>query len=206
MVSLVEHKTSDGRVARGERTRRALAEALITLLEEDGAQPTARRIAERAGVSLRLVFHHFDDLESILRDAVRIQEHRHWAQVRPVESTLPVDERVARVVRQRTTVFQATAPVRRSAEHLTRSSPTVAAELTRGREWLRHQLEATFAFELESRRPADARLLLDALEVATSWETWEQLDRLGRSTSVCRRTMETLARAVLSLPPTGGTP
>ena len=206
MVSIVEHKTGDGRVARGQRTRQALAESLISLLEGGDVQPTARRIAARAGVSLRLVFHHFDDVESILHDAVRIQEQRHWHHVRPVASTLPVDERVARIVRQRTLVFQATAPVRRSAELIVRSSPTVAAELRRGREWLRSQLRTTFAPELEARRPADARLLLDALEVATSWETWEQLERLGRTTSNCRRTMECLARAVLSVSPTGGKP
>jgi TetR/AcrR family transcriptional regulator of autoinduction and epiphytic fitness len=206
MVAVVEHKKGDGRVARGERTRRALAEALIALLEEGDPQPTARRIAERAGVSLRLVFHHFDDLESILRDAVRIQEQRHWHQVRPVESSLPVGERVARVVRQRAVLFQATAPVRRSAGQLRHRSPTVAAELARGREWLRSQLEATFAPELEPRRPADARLLLDALEVATSWETWEQLDRLGRPASTCRRTMEALTLAALSLAPIRGRP
>jgi AcrR family transcriptional regulator len=206
MVSIVEHKTGDGRVARGQRTRQALAESLISLLEEGDVQPTARRIAARAGVSLRLVFHHFDDVESILYDAVRIQEQRHWHHLRPVASTLSVDERVARIVRQRTLVFQATAPVRRSAELIVRSSPTVAAELRRGREWLRSQLRTTFAPELEARRPADARLLLDALEVATSWETWEQLERLGRKTSNCRRTMESLARAVLSASPTGGKP
>jgi AcrR family transcriptional regulator len=202
---VVEHKTGDGRVARGERTRRALAEALIALLEEGETRPTARRIADRAGVSLRLVFHHFDDLESILHDAVRIQEQRHWRHIRPVEPTLPVDERVARVVRQRDTVFQATAPVRRSAERLT-TSPTVVAELTRGRDWLRGQLRATFAVEIGSRRPGEGRLLLDALEIATSWETWEQLERLGRTPSNRRRTMEALTRGALSLSASGGTP
>jgi AcrR family transcriptional regulator len=206
VVSVVEPKSGDGRVARGERTRVALAEALISLLEEGDAQPTARRIAERAGVSLRLVFHHFDDLESILQAAVKIQEHRHWRNLRPVDPSLAVDERVARVVRQRALVFQAVAPVRRSAEQLKLSSPTLAAELTRAAEWLRGQLQATFGPELESRGRADARLLLDALEVATSWETWEQLERMGRTTSTCRRTMEALTRAVLCLPPFGGTP
>ena len=204
MVSVVEHKTDDGRVARGARTRRALAEALISLLEEGVVQPTARQIAERAGVSLRLVFHHFDDVESILRDAVRIQEQRHWHHVRPVASTLPLNERVTRVVRQRALVFGATAPVRRSAEHLTPSSPTVVAELTRGREGLRVQLQSTFAPELATRRPGEARVLLDALDVATSWETWEQLERLGRSAPTRRRTMEALTRAVLSAAPTAG--
>jgi AcrR family transcriptional regulator len=179
---------------------------MISLIEEGDPHPTARRVAERAGVSLRLVFHHFDDLESILRAAVEIQEERHWRQVRPVEPTLPVGERVVRVVRQRAVVFQAVAPVRRSAELLRHSSPTVAAELTRAREGLRAQLQSTFAPELESRRPADARLLLDALEVATSWDTWDQLERLGRSAAACRRTMESLALAVLSRPPAGGRP
>jgi len=203
---MVAPKTADGRVARGERTRLALAEALIALLEQGDPRPTARRIAQRAGVSLRVVFHHFDDLESILRAAVKIQEHRHWRFVTPVESTLPVGERVTRIVRQRTQVFQAVAPVRRSAEHMTLSSPTVAAELARGRDWLRGQLQATFAPELEHRRPGDVRLLLDALEVATSWETWEQLQRLGRTSVTCRRTMEELTHAVLSRTPAGGTP
>lgn len=203
---MVATKTADGRVARGQRTRLALAEALIALLEQGDPQPTARRIAQRAGVSLRVVFHHFDDLESILRAAVKIQEHRHWRFVTPVESTLPIGERVTRIVRQRTQVFQAVAPVRRAAEHLTPSSPTVAAELARGREWLRGQLHATFAPELEHRRSGEARLLLDSLEVATSWETWEQLQRLGRASATCRRTMEELTNAVLSRAPARGRP
>jgi AcrR family transcriptional regulator len=199
-VVAAEQVVSDGRVARGQRTRRALAEALISLLEEGGAQPTARQIAERAGVSLRLVFHHFEDLESILHAAVEIQEQRHWRRIRPVEATLPLDERIARVVRQRVEVFHAVAPVRRSAELLEHNSPTVAAELTRGRRWLRGQLRATFGPELDRQGPAPARLLLDALEVATSWETWEQLQRLGRTTTACRRTMEALTGAVLCQP------
>jgi TetR/AcrR family transcriptional regulator, regulator of autoinduction and epiphytic fitness len=206
VVSIVEPESGDGRVARGERTRIALAEALISLLEEGDAQPTARRIAARAGVSLRLVFHHFDDLESILQAAVRIQEQRHWRNLRPVDPTLPVDERIARVVRQRAQVFQAVAPVRRSAEQLRLSSPTLAAELARGGEWLRRELQATFGPELASRSRAESRLILDALEVVTSWETWEHLVRLGRTTSMCRRTMEALTRAALSLAPIGGTP
>ncbi len=203
MATLTASNVGDGRVARGERTRRTLAEAMISLIEAGDPHPTARRVAERAGVSLRLVFHHFDDLESILRVAVGIQEDRHWRHVRPVEPTLPVEERVARVVRQRAVMFRAIAPVRRAAERLEPSSPTVTTELSRGREWLRGQLQATFAPELEDLRPADARLLIDALEVATSWGTWDQLDRLGRTTAACRRTMEVLAAGVLARSPHG---
>jgi TetR/AcrR family transcriptional regulator, regulator of autoinduction and epiphytic fitness len=206
VVSTAEHKVSDGRVARGERTRQALAEAMISLLEEGDPRPTARRIAERAGVSLRLVFHHFDDLESILRAAVKIQEQRHWRNLQPVAPTLAVEERVARVVRQRVAVFEAVAPVRRAAALFEHGSPIVAAELNRARQWLRSHLQATFAPELDLDRPGDTQLLLDSLEVATSWETWEQLQRLGRTASACRRTMGTLTLAVLSRPPKRGGP
>jgi TetR/AcrR family transcriptional regulator, regulator of autoinduction and epiphytic fitness len=206
VVSTVERKVSDGRVARGERTRRTLAEAMISLVEDGDARPTARRIAERAGVSLRLVFHHFDDLESIMTAAVEIQEQRHWRHIQPVVPTLPLPERVARVIRQRVAVFHAVAPVRRSADLFKDRSPVVAAELNRGRQWLRSQLEATFAPELALRRPAEAQVVLDSLEVATSWETWEQLQRLGRTPSACRRTMEALTLAVLCRPPHGGRP
>ncbi|HUY22469.1 MAG TPA: TetR family transcriptional regulator [Acidimicrobiales bacterium] len=198
-------EAADGRLARGERTRRALAEALIGLLEEGDARPTARRIAARAGVSLRLVYHHFEDVESILRAAVAIQEQRHWRHIRPVEPALPLAERVAGVVRQRTGVFQAVAPVRRAAEAMADSSPTIAGELARARSRLRAQLRATFAPELDRGTTPSAASRLDVLEVATSWETWEQLQRMGRGAAACRRTMELLATAAVGGPTgTGG--
>ena len=52
----------DGRLARSARTRHAVVDALLDLLGEGDLRPTAARIAERAGVSLRIVFHHFEDL------------------------------------------------------------------------------------------------------------------------------------------------
>ena len=96
--------------------------------------------------------------------------------------------------------------MRRSAEQLTHTSPTVATELARSRDALRRQLRDTFEPELEGRPVAEARLLLDALELSTSWETWEQLERLGRTAAVCRRTMEALTGAALSIAPMGRRP
>jgi len=194
----VEVASTDGRLARGARTRRTLAEALISLLEEGDPSPTARRMAERAGVSLRLVFHHFDDLESVLRAAVAIQEERHWRRIRPLDPTTALPERVRHLVRQRADVFQAVAPVRRAAARMVDTSPTVARELARARTGLRAHLRAAFAPELDPLPSAQGRDVLDALDVATAWETWEQLQRLGRSSTSCRRTMERLAGAVLA--------
>ena len=187
----------DGRVARGERTRRSLAEAMISLLEEGDPQPTARRIADRAGVSLRLVFHHFEDLESIVQAAVTIQQERHWSRIHPVPPGLPLTDRTAQLVHQRAEVFAAVAPVRRATQQLERRSPTVADALARLREASRAQLRSTFAPELERLGGPERRQVLDALDVITSWETWDQLQRLGRGQSACRRTMEALVGAAL---------
>lgn len=198
--------TTDGRLARGARTRRILAEALVDLLQEGDPHPTANRIAQRAGVSLRLVFHHFDDLESLLRAAVAVQEERHWHRFRPVPPTLALEERIRTVVRQRAEVFRAVLPVRRAADRLIDASPTVAAETARVRNALRSQMADTFAPELGRLDPTGERGVLDALDVSVSWATFDQLQRQGRSVAACRRTMELLARAVLALPSTGTEP
>ena len=183
----------DRRVARGEESRRRLAEAMISLLEDGTAQPAAREIAERAGVSLRLVFHHFEDMEQLLRSAVAVQVERHWSGLRPVDPALPLGERTDRIVRQRETLYEAIAPVRRAAARVETGSPTVAAELDRARTELRRGLEAAFRPET-----AGDPTLVDALEVATSWETWEQLRRrmaLGRTAA--RKVMVRMVKSLL---------
>src|ERR1044072_5768679 len=60
---------TDGRSARAARTRDAVVEALLSLLDEGNLRPTARQVAERAGVSLRSVYVHFDDLEDLFTAA-----------------------------------------------------------------------------------------------------------------------------------------
>ena len=58
----------DGRVARGERNRASIVNAVIALLREGVLVPTADQIAERAGVGARTVFRHFDDLERLFTE------------------------------------------------------------------------------------------------------------------------------------------
>lgn len=185
----------DRRLARGEETRRRLAEAMIALLEEGVPQPSAREIAERAGVSLRLVFHHFEDMEQVLRAAVAVQVSRHWNRLHPVDPSLPLGERVERIIRQRETLYEAIAPVRRAAARAELESPTIATELSRARRQLRRGLEATFEAELHS-ASHDERL--DALDVAGSWETWDLLrTRMGVGRAMARRVVARMMTSLL---------
>ena len=185
--------TRDGRVLRGERNRRAVVDAMLALIEEGDPQPTAKRVAERAGVALRSVFHHFDDVESVLAAAARLQAQRHWHVVQPVAPELPLRERVAQVVAQRSTLFERIAPGRAAllVEH---DSPVIRAWLEEGSATLRRQLAATFAPELTGER----RDLLAALEVSASWTAWESLRRRqGLSVSAARRVLARMLTALL---------
>ena len=56
---------TDGRRLRSERSRKAIIDAALALMEEGTLVPTAQQIAERAGVGIRSFFRHFEDMESL---------------------------------------------------------------------------------------------------------------------------------------------
>ncbi|MHB8593922.1 MAG: hypothetical protein ACYDB3_06250, partial [Acidimicrobiales bacterium] len=154
------------------------------------------------------VFHHFDDMEQVLRAAVAVQVERHWRRLRVIDPALGRAERIDHLVRQRAWLYERISPVRRAAAVVEHTSPTVAAELAHARRRLRAQLEDAFGSELASRGPSGSAGLLDALELSTSWEAWEQLRQcMGRSAAEAGRVMTSVVDAVLASPaePGGGT-
>jgi TetR/AcrR family transcriptional regulator, regulator of autoinduction and epiphytic fitness len=167
----------DGRAARSYRARLALADALLALLNEGIEQPTAVQIAERAGVSLRLVFHHFDDLEAIYASAGDLQIERVRALVKPVDPLLPFDERIAAFVRNRARVLDYVSPVRRACVRMETTSPEISRRMRMAHDLAREQAFEAFAHELAS-VPADQSAEVSAaLDGITSWEMWEFLRR-----------------------------
>jgi len=189
--------SKDGRIARGEKTRRRVAEALIALLEEGDPQPTAKAIAQRAGVSLRLVFHHFDDMDALYHAVAKVNVERHWKSVYPIPPDLTFEHRVERTVRQRYRLFEAITPVRRAAVRQAYRSKEIGATLAESTRALREQVAATFAPELSAAGPASADLL-DALDLATSWETWDRLRTAQALTpTAARRVVERMITSLL---------
>ncbi len=189
--------TVDGRLLRGERSRQAIAEAMIALVETGNQRPTARAIAERAGVSLRLVFHHFDDVEAVFEAAGKLQHDRHWRSLRAPDPALPLAARIEALCRQRRKLFEEISAVRRTAYARAGRSPALARVLADTREELRAGVAATFAPELD-RAGADAPGLLDRLDVAAGWETWDTLrDRLSRSRDTAEQTVRRLLSDLL---------
>ena len=164
---------ADGRRARGERTRLAVIEALLALVADGVAHPTARQVADRAGVALRTVYHHFEDVESLRGVAFELQLDRHKELLQPIPASADLHERVAVFGRQLRTLFEAITPIRRTALLDERGSAESAGRLGELPAIRRKHLEQTFARELSGR--PDRTRLVDALDAATSWHAWEFL-------------------------------
>ena len=190
------HATSDGRVLRGERTRGAIADALLELLEEGVPQPTAREIAERAGVSLRSVFQHFDDLEALYAACVRHQQARIAPLMTPIDPGLPLETRIDDFVAQRARLYERIAPVRRAVRAVSASSAALRDGL--GRMALEHRREVEELFDAELALAPSRRELLAAVEVATSFDAWDHLRHVqGASVTVARAAVARLVSGVL---------
>src|SRR3546814_14449175 len=77
------------------------SDATISLIDEGDLRPTAPRVAERAGVSVRSVFQHFDDLESLHAAVAERLVERVAVLVVPIDPAGPLDDRLTRFVHQR---------------------------------------------------------------------------------------------------------
>ena len=187
----------DGRTARAVRTRDSLVDATIALVEEGDLRPTAPRIAERAGVSVRSVFQHFDDLETLF-SAMGTRVVERLAQlIRPIDAGAPVADRIAAFVRQRSEVNEAITPINRAAVLQLPASGTIERQFRAGHSFVSAHLAEVFATELAA--VGDGRdELLDALILACSWATWNLLRTL-ESRSVAEATAVVEATMVLVL-------
>jgi len=192
------NRARDGRAERGERTRDAVVSAMLDLIEEGDLQPTAPRIAERAGVALRTVFHHFEDLEALFAVAAQRQMQRHLSNMPQVRREGPLADRIDALVASRSAALEAISPVRRSGLLSEPFSHVIAKHLA----WIRgrgqREIERVFAPELESLRPVVRREVIEGMTAAASWSTWEALRaHQGLSVVQARRVMKRMLTALL---------
>lgn len=166
---------TDGRNARALRTREAIVDACISLVEQGELRPTAPVVAERASVSVRSVFQHFDDLPSLhMAVAQRIAE-RIAVLLVPTDPAQPFDDRVTAFVRHRAALLEAITPYRRAANVHGPFALEIRESVRASTEYLRGQVANTFHPELDQ-LPADERQqVLDGLAMILSWPAWEAL-------------------------------
>ena len=150
-------------------------DALRALHQEGDLRPTAPRVAERAGVSLRTVWQHFNDLEALLVAAGQRDYEIAMRYVTPIDLSAPLPSRLRQLVQQRGRMYEELAPVWRAARLQEPFSPAIRRNRDRLLEAAREQLERVVGAELDA-GPEDGRVsLFAALQVATTWSTWESL-------------------------------
>ena len=165
----------DGRVARSHRTRAAIVEALIALLEEGNPQPTVEEIAARASVAPRTVFQHYADREALFAAVSAHREEHLQDLMGVVDPRAPLAERIDLIVAQRCRVFEWIAAVRRGALLMEPFSASVHEALDGFRTAKRLELERVFAAEIAACPERERATLVSALGVAGSWSTWDAL-------------------------------
>lgn len=188
----------DGRTARAVRTRDAIVDACIALVDSGDLRPTAPRIADEAGVSVRSVFQHFDDLETLFAAVGEQVVNRLARLIVPIDPAIALDERITRLVHQRALLLEVVTPIRRAASVHSVGSAEINRMFQTGHQFLRQEVAAAFAPEL-ARAGATADVLLDSLDVALAWSTWDTLRALGRrSEAEARGVQEWMVRAALA--------
>jgi AcrR family transcriptional regulator len=166
----------DGRRQRALRSREAVVEAMLDLIRENGEQPAAQAVADRAGVSLRTVFRHFEDVDNLFAAAVAHQVQRIGGLFDPLASTGSLVERIDALVLRRRELFEHVAPIRRVVRARD-DHPVITEWLERSHDMLRGQTTTQFQPELAELSSRQRRLLVEALDAATAFPTWDALRR-----------------------------
>jgi len=183
----------DGRLSRAMRSRLAICEACLDLIEEGVLQPSADQVADRADLSRRSIFYHFSDLAELYDAVVDEGMRRCGPLLKGIPRELPVGDRVTMLSEGRARFLEATTPFRRAlaAQSLVGAARQQAVRVARNLlQVQRDEIAGLFAREIENLSARDRSELCEALSAAASPATWEHL-RFSRGLSMPR------ARAVV---------
>ncbi len=186
------------RSARAERSRAAIADAALELLRDGHLRPTAGQVAARAGISERLIYHHFTDLEELFQVVASRQVAAVQDRNPPILTSGPLDARVRAVVDARADMNEWITPVRRASVVREPFSDALAANRAVLNAGSRRLVAEVFAIELGAMDPSESDELLAALDLALSWPAWDALRVRGSSADQARRVVERTVRALLA--------
>ncbi|MDA8196009.1 MAG: TetR/AcrR family transcriptional regulator [Actinomycetota bacterium] len=188
----------DGRHARYEANRLLVLDALLDLYYEGNLSPSSLQISQRAGLSPRSLFRYFDDLEDLVRSAVKREFERIGTELEWSTPSGTLSERARVVSEWRARLFDTTGWVGVVARINEHSNRQMAAELSEGRLKTRQIIEDAFAVEFSDLDPSTHMHLLAAIDTATSFEAYRLLRYdIGLTRSSAVAIMATTIRSIL---------
>lgn len=179
----------DGRRQRSQASRAKIIAAFMELMEAGDPSPSAARVAKHAGVGLRSVFRHFDDMDSIYVEVDRLLGEQ-WRPVlnMPYESTNWRDQ-LNELIKRRAEVNESTAPYRLT----TMFARFHSAQLMKNYERLM-KIEADALNAILPKSVQKDKRRSRAILLATSFDSW-RLFRHDQGLSN-KQTIETMAQIV----------
>jgi AcrR family transcriptional regulator len=165
----VEATSRDGRRRRSQDSRQRIVAAMIDLVGEGRITPSAEEVAARAGVGLRTVFRHFNDMESLYAEmtATLAEQYEMW--LIPFES-VDWQGQLREVVERRTATYERLLPFKRAGDAHRHMSPAIQAEHVRVREMMRRRLRSFLPGAI-----ADDVLRFETIDMLLSFEAWQRL-------------------------------
>ncbi len=161
---------ADGRRERSRSSRSKIVGAMLELVGGGDVSPSAARVAEVAGVGLRSVFRHFEDMDALYREMGEVIE----ARVLPIILHAPAGEtwkqKIADIAVRRAAVFEMILPFRISASIKRFQSPYLMHDYRR---MIRLESET-----VEAHLPPAVKADVSGargLKVILSFQTWRLL-------------------------------
>lgn len=184
----------DGRHARSVSSRAKIVAAMLDLVGGGDVQPSAAKVAEAAGVGLRTVFRHFDDMETLYREMSEAVETKVMPLILTPFVATDWRDRVREMADRRAVVFEAILPYRISAAVKRFQSTFLMDDYQRMLRMERGTVDAVLPAELLA-DPVQLHMLYAAL----SFQCWRGLRHDQElSVSAARASFVALAEAVLA--------
>lgn len=188
----------DGRNLRAESTRRKIIVGARALVEEQARLPKVADVARRSDVSVRSVFQHYQDVETLFIAVVDAIADDLESVQSDMDDSGTLEERVRLLTEQQSKLYERLMPAVLAGRQL---NPPPAALVERAedrRAVLRGRLETIFHPELSSLTSAVRAETVDGLLAVAGWDCWISLrQRQGMAPDRATTTMGRLILAVL---------
>jgi len=187
-------ETIDGRIIRRFNNRRRIVAAMLELVRAGAISPGAEEVAARAGLGLRTVFRHFDDMDSLYREMAEAMRHELQPIVAAPFASRDWKGMLAEMVDRRARLFERAMPFKDAADVHRHRSLFLRKDYQR----MRRDERAALAAALPAALKRD-RKFFEALDLVLSFAAWQHLrSDQKQGAAQARQTLEFAVRALLA--------
>ena len=170
MSKVTQKNEADGRRMRSERSRRAIIDATLSLMNDGILIPTAQAIAERAGVGIRSFFRHFADMDTLFSAVDEQGRDKTEARFLGGDREGTLEERIQHAIERHADAYEAESNIILSTAAQLWRSEVLRRNYAHYQRGLRHDLNDWLP-ELKKL----SRNKREAIDAIASFEMWHRL-------------------------------